>query len=105
MTIAMYSRTSWREVERNFTVGQMDGNFAGTIERRGKKFAATTGTGDQLGTFRSAASAERALERATEAAAGPSAVASTRHSLLSTSVLLASIAATAAVAISALVTL
>lgn len=63
MTIAMYSRTSWREVETGFAVGQMDGEFAGTIERRGDRFVATTGTGEQLGAFRSHAAAEQALER------------------------------------------
>jgi len=105
MTIALYSRTSWREVEENFTVGQMDGNFAGTIERRDGRFEATTGAGERLGGFRSEAAAQRALERATATLTDRPATASAREALLRTSVLLTGIAATGAAAIMALVTL
>jgi hypothetical protein len=63
MTIAMYSRTTWRDVEQDFTVGQTDGEFTGTIERTGDRFLATTNRGEKLGEFRTIAAAERALER------------------------------------------
>ena len=63
MTIAMYSRTSWRDVEPDFTVGQTDGEFTGTIERIDSRFHATTNVGEALGSFRSRNAAERALER------------------------------------------
>ena len=107
MTIAMYSRTSWREVEPNFTVGQMDGEFAGTIERRGNRYAATTGTGTELGQFRSADAAERALERAAEQEGGYPAESARGKSemVVSSSVLLAGILATGTAAVVALVSL
>jgi hypothetical protein len=63
MTIAMYSRTTWRAVEPDFTVGQTDGEFAGTVARVGVRFVATTNRGEKLGAFRTIAAAERALER------------------------------------------
>lgn len=107
MTIAMYCRTSWREVEENFTVGQMDGEFAGTIERRADRFTATTGTGTELGEFRSAAAAERALERAAEQANGrpPQTARGARESMINSTVLLAGILATGTAAVLALVSL
>lgn len=107
MTIAMYSRTSWREVEENFTVGQMDGEFAGTIERRDDGYTATTGTGAELGEFRTAAAAERALERAAEQATGrPTRSArSARDSMINSTVLMAGILTTGTAAVLALVSL
>lgn len=66
MTIAMHSRTSWRAVDATSTIGRVDGTFAGTIQRVGDRFDATTETGRSLGAFASAADAERALERAAD---------------------------------------
>lgn len=107
MTIAMYSRTAWREVEPNFTVGQMNGEFAGTIERVGDRFEATTGIGEALGSYRSAAAAERALERAAEQRPEYTGAATLegRRSVALTACMLAGIVATSAAAITALVSL
>lgn len=66
MSIAIYNRTSWREVAPEFAVGEVDGNFAGTVERVGDRFVATNGLGERIGAYRSAESAQRALERAAD---------------------------------------
>lgn len=68
MDIAVDRRASWREVEPEFAVGEIDGNFAGTIEHRGGEHLATTGLGEPLGAFATAAAAQAALERAAERA-------------------------------------
>ncbi|WP_284231658.1 hypothetical protein [Arenivirga flava] len=68
MDIAVDRRASWREVEPEFAVGEIDGNFAGTIEHRGGEYLATTGLGEALGAFASASEAQVALERAAERA-------------------------------------
>ncbi len=68
MDIAIDRRASWREVEPAFAVGEIDGNFAGTIERRDGQHFATSGLGESLGSFATAAAAQDALERAAERA-------------------------------------
>lgn len=108
MTIAMYSRTSWRDVEPDFTVGQTDGEFAGTIERLGARFVATTNVGERLGSFRSRQAAERALERsAVRRGQQPDASAHSPRdvALLTAAALLTGIAATGALAIASAVAL
>jgi hypothetical protein len=108
MTIAMYSRTSWRDVEPDFTVGQTDGEFTGTIERIDARFHATTNVGEALGSFRSREAAERALERSAAQRGQQSAepARSARDAaLLKAAALMAGIAATGAAGIIAAVTL
>ncbi len=70
MTLALYSRTSWRQVDTDFSVGQTDGEFTGTIERIAGRFHATSNVGVKLGSFRSVDAAERALEDAALVSAG-----------------------------------
>lgn len=70
MTIALYSRTSWREVDTDFVVGQTDGDFTGTIERVDGRYLATSNIGVKLGSFRSVDAAQRALENAAASASG-----------------------------------
>lgn len=107
MTIAMHSRTSWRAVDATSTIGQVDGTFAGTIQRVGDRFDATTDTGRTLGAFPSAADAERALERAADLNPNRVHVASrmSRPDALHAGVFIAGILATGAVAVLALVSL
>ncbi len=100
MTIALYSRTSWREVDTDFTVGQTDGEFAGTVERVDGRFLATTSVGVKLGSFRSADAAQRALEDAAESGAGRTPVG--RWQL---PVIIASLATVCATALTAVVSL
>lgn len=108
MTIAMYSRTSWRDVEPDFTVGQTDGEFTGTIERIDARFHATTNVGEALGSFRSRNAAEQALERSA-VQRGQLVTEPSRSArdivLLKASALMAGIAATGAAGIIAAVTL
>lgn len=66
MSIAIYNRTSWREVAPEFAVGEVDGNFAGTVERVGERYVATNGLGERVGAYRSVETAQRALERAAD---------------------------------------
>lgn len=68
MDIAVDRRASWREVEPEFAVGEIDGNFAGTIEHRDGSYLATSGLGETLGAFDSAEAAQAALEQAAERA-------------------------------------
>lgn len=103
MTIAMSSRTSWREVEPQFSVAQVDGEFAGTVERRGDRFHAVSGTGVVLGDFRTADGAQRAIERAVEERSRAAAPVRTEHA---TSALIAlGLAAALVAALGAVVTL
>ncbi len=64
MTIAIYRRSTWRATDQ--APVQMSDGFVGFVQRRRKRFEAVASSGARLGSFRTAAAAERALDRSAD---------------------------------------